>query len=136
MQQDDLCKDSASLFLREQQFLDSKVKKLALKDAQYHLLLCCHQTIPKCCTAEVGANSWEYLKKRIVELGLSKSVYRSRANCLQICYSGPILVVYPDGVWYRSCSAEIIERVLQEHILQGSPVTDYILCEKFLNKNG
>lgn len=118
---------------REQAFLCSKIKRLSLEDATFHLLLCCYQTIPKCSSLETSSEAWEYLKKRITELNLSKKVYRTRSNCFQICHDGPIMVVYPEGIWYRSCTKEVIERILQEHILKNMPVKDYIIFDKFLD---
>lgn len=118
---------------REQAFMCSKIKRLSLADAQFHILLCCYQTIPKCSSLETSSQSWEYLKKRIIELGLAKQVYRTRSNCFQICHDGPIMVIYPEGIWYRSCTPEVIERILQEHILQGTPVQEYMILDKFLH---
>ncbi len=119
--------------VREQAFLDAKIKKLTLSDVKHHILLCCHQSVPKCSTLETSVESWDFLKKRIIELNLTKQVYRTRSNCFQVCYGGPIMVVYPDGIWYRSCTKEVIERILQEHIIQGFPVKEYMLHNKFLH---
>lgn len=101
------------------------VEKLKIGQKGCHIFICCEQG--KCCQKEDGLIAWEYLKKRVEEINLSQQIHiwRTKVACLRICTKGPIVVIYPDGIWYHSCSTLILERILQEHLLQGQIVNEF-----------
>jgi (2Fe-2S) ferredoxin len=112
--------------------LNSLVEKLRLHKIVRHIFLCADQTKPACAPRETGLASWDYLKKRLEELGLTKGddcVYRTKANCLRVCEQGPIAVVYPDGTWYHSVTTDVLERIIQEHLIEGRAVKEFVFAE-------
>jgi (2Fe-2S) ferredoxin len=106
--------------------LRKTAEKLGIGQVKRHILFCGSEN---CCGGgTVGQESWDYLKRRLKELGLSDGpheVFRTRVLCLRLCEQGPIAVVYPEGVWYHHLAGERLERVITEHLGEGRPVMEY-----------
>ena len=105
------------------------MEELGMTASRRHIFLCCDQTKPKCCGREASLEAWDHLKRRLKELGLSEcgGIQRTKANCLRVCYEGPIAVVYPEGAWYSRCDPGNLDRIIEEHLLGGQVVEELLI---------
>jgi (2Fe-2S) ferredoxin len=104
--------------------------KLLIGRFHRHVFLCVGET---CCSAAAGDAAWGALKRELKDRDLSLAAgpaacYRTKVGCLRVCAGGPILVVYPEGTWYAGMTADRIPRFVEEHLVGGRVVEEWVFA--------
>ena len=125
-----------SLSQEDKEKLDQAASAVGIGKIRRHIFLCADQTDPKCSSRDESLASWNYLKRRLAELGLTQGeqcVYRTKVNCLRVCRNGPIAVVYPEGVWYGNVQISDVAEIIASHIVGDCPVARLQLADGCVN---
>lgn len=93
---------------------------------KYHIFFCLNQRPDgaQCCMDFSAEPMFDYMKKKIKSLNISgpNKVRVNRGGCFDRCSEGPLMVIYPAGIWYRFIDTEDIDEIIEEHLIKGITV--------------
>lgn len=84
-----------------------------------HVFVC---TGGKTCGAQESEATFNFLKDGLRDAGVAQRVRVNKAGCMSQCGHGPMVVVYPENVWYNGVDVTAAKRILEEHLLADTPV--------------
>jgi len=106
-------------------------RKLGFDNAERRIFMCVPKKA-KCASKKEISEAWSHLKKRLKKKGLAgrEGVLRFKVDCFDVCHGGPIVLIEPDGAWYGQCSPAVLDRIVEEHLLAGDPVDEYLISAR------
>ena len=106
--------------------MSSELEKPKMMDYKRHLLVCVG---PRCTEEGESEELFSMLAEKFKAVGIDSGemrVKRTRTSCFATCKSGPIICVQPDGIWYYNVTEANLDRIIQQHFVDGVPVEDLI----------
>lgn len=98
---------------------------------EHHVFFCLNQRPDGelCCQDKGAEAAFDYMKSRVKTLGLNGEgkVRINRAGCLDRCSQGPLLVIYPQAIWYTFIDNDDIDEIIESHLQQGKIVKRLIV---------
>jgi (2Fe-2S) ferredoxin len=104
----------------------SDIKKPSIASYGKHVFVC---TGPRC-APDTSNSVYQHLKSKLKELKLNEGpnkIHRSQAHCFGICEGGPLAIVYPEGVWYCHLDNQKVDKIIQQHLIEGKPVEECMM---------
>lgn len=107
-----------------------KSDKLGLGTSSWTVWMCVDKKTSKCASSTQMQKSWKHLRRRLKELGKENRIkaISLKAQCVGVCRGGPILAVMPAGIWYGQCTPDVIDRIVNDHLIGGQVVDEYVIA--------
>jgi (2Fe-2S) ferredoxin len=103
----------------------------------HHLFVCGNQRSPGnprgCCDPDGSEQLCNALRAELAKHALPAPVRANKCGCLDQCELGPMLVIYPQGIWYGHVQVNDVPRIVRETILEGKVLTDLLVSDEQLN---